>query len=647
MSQTRTQMDRLQELVRLHRMGTGCREVARLLAISPNTERQYREILVGEGLLTGAADALPELAELRAAVAKHLGEKRTPQQTSSVESWSETVQAMMAKEATPKAIYDCLRLEHTEFAGSLSAIKRLYARLRGGKAVEAKDIAIPVVSAPGEIAQVDFGYVGKLYDPAQGMLRKGWVFVMVLTYSRHLFARIVFDQRVTTWMALHVEAFEKFGGVVETVVPDNLKAAVIRAAFGFTAEPALNRSYRELARHYGFKVDPTPPYSPEKKGAVESGGKYVKRNFFAPRDLEDVHDANRRLDRWTEEIAGQRIHGSTHQRPLDRFEMEKAHLRALPPQAFECVQWKQATVHTDSQIVFERRLYPVPWRLMGKKVWVLAVYWEDTRVATHQRNKPVPPEVYDQYLPDHRSQLRYRSHSFWIERAERLGADVVAYRLLGDEVERREAKQLELRTRRAQFDALKTLEDFEFSFNPKIPKAKIIDLATCQFVTRKEAVLLVGPSGVGKSHLAQAFGHRACRLGYGVLYLTANKLFAELRAARADRSYDRKLVRFTNPALLIIDDLGLRALRHEEPEDLYEIIRQRYERGATILTSNRAIEEWPALFGDALLASAAMDRLLHHAHVIALEGNSYRNPPPRRSGSAKATATETPRQASA
>lgn len=433
MSQKRTEMDQLQELVRLHRMGTGCREVARLLGISPNTERQYREILAAEGLLAGAVEALPELAELKAAVAKHLGEKRAPQQTSSVERWRETVQAMMGKEATPKAIYDCLRLEHKEFAGSLSAIKRLYARLRGEQPVEATDIAIPVVSAPGEIAQVDFGYVGKLYDPAQGVLRKAWVFVMVLTYSRHMFARVVFDQRVPTWLQLHGEAFAHFHGVVETVVPDNLKAAVIRAAFGCTAAPALNRSYRELARHYGFKIDPTPPYSPEKKGGVESAVKYVKRNFFGPRDFADIHDANRRLDAWTLEIAGQRLHGTTHQRPLERFEIEKTHLRPLPPTPFECVQWKQVTVHTDAQIEFERRLYPVPWRLMGKKVWVqatpttIAVYWEETRVATHQRNKPVPPEVYDQYLPDQRSPLRYRSQSFWLERAARLGDDVVAY----------------------------------------------------------------------------------------------------------------------------------------------------------------------------------------------------------------------------
>jgi DNA replication protein DnaC len=203
-------------------------------------------------------------------------------------------------------------------------------------------------------------------------------------------------------------------------------------------------------------------------------------------------------------------------------------------------------------------------------------------------------------------------------------------RVLNDEVERREGKQLEQRLRRAAFEANKTFENFDFLFNPKVPKAKIIDLATCGYVARKENVLFVGQSGVGKSHLAQALGHRGCLAGYEVLYMPAHQLLASMRAARADGSYDRRLARLAAVDLLIVDDLGLHPLRHDEPTDLYELIRVRYEVGPIVITSNRDIEEWPPLFGDALLASAAMDRLLHHAHVIDIEGESYRNPPSKR-----------------
>lgn len=197
-------------------------------------------------------------------------------------------------------------------------------------------------------------------------------------------------------------------------------------------------------------------------------------------------------------------------------------------------------------------------------------------------------------------------------------------RLLNDEVERRDGKQTDLRLRRANFEHARTLEDFDFHANPSLPRAKLVDLATGTFIGKRENVLLVGPTGTGKSHLAQAIGHRACMAGHTVLFTAAADIFSDLRAARGDGTRERRLLRYTSPELLIIDDLGLRGLRDDEPLDLYDLIRGRYERGAVVVTSNRAVAEWFPLFGDPLLASAAMDRLLHHAHVVEMTGTSYR-----------------------
>jgi DNA replication protein DnaC len=199
------------------------------------------------------------------------------------------------------------------------------------------------------------------------------------------------------------------------------------------------------------------------------------------------------------------------------------------------------------------------------------------------------------------------------------------YRLLSDELERREAKKLQNKLRRAMFEEHKTLEDFEFQFNPKIPKAKILDLASCSFIERHENVALIGPCGVGKSHISQAIGHRACRAGFDVLYTPAQKMFAYIRSGKADNTYERKLLRFITPHLLIIDDLGLLPLQKDEPSALFEIIRARYEKSSTIITSNRDIQEWYSLFENDLLASSTLDRFFHHAHVVIMDGRSYRS----------------------
>jgi DNA replication protein DnaC len=202
--------------------------------------------------------------------------------------------------------------------------------------------------------------------------------------------------------------------------------------------------------------------------------------------------------------------------------------------------------------------------------------------------------------------------------------------LCEDELERRAQHKLRMRLRRAAFDPQKTLEAFDFAASPKLNQKEMIDLATCRFVDRKQNVFFVGPAGVGKSHLAQALGHEACRRGYDVVFLTASRALAGLHAGRADGSYERRLAALLRPQLLILDDFGLKPLRAPAPEDFYEIIAGRYERGSIVITSNRAFPEWPDLFGEPLLASAALDRLAHDAHQIVLTGDSYRTRATRR-----------------
>jgi transposase len=403
-------MDRLQELVRLHRMGTGAREVARILSMSPTTERTYRTALADEGLLAGAPEDVPLAEVLRAAVEKRLPLATPPQMVSSVDAVRERIVELAERGLKPQAIYDRLRLDDPTFAASFYAIRAAWRRWRKARGVRAEDVAIPVETAAGDIAQVDFGYVGKLYDPAIGRPRKAWVFVMVLAYSRRMVVRVCFDQKIETWLRVHVEAFRELGSAPRTLVPDNLKAAVVRAAFGVDGAASLNRSYRELARHYGFKVDPTPIYAPTKKGKVESGVKYVKRNFFAGRAGEDVADVAIALQRWVDEIANVRIHGTTHQRPNDLFVIERDALLPLPERRFEVVTWQQARVHQDSHIAFDKRLYSVPWRLIGQKVWLRAtvkaivVYdADDARVAMHDRRGRTVRSTCDEHLPADRA----------------------------------------------------------------------------------------------------------------------------------------------------------------------------------------------------------------------------------------------------
>jgi DNA replication protein DnaC len=197
--------------------------------------------------------------------------------------------------------------------------------------------------------------------------------------------------------------------------------------------------------------------------------------------------------------------------------------------------------------------------------------------------------------------------------------------MVQDEIERREAKKLAQRLSRASFEEQKTLEGFDFSFNPKIKRALITNLATCIFIERKEHILIYGPAGVGKTHLAQAIGHEACRKGHEVLFVKSVKMLRSLHAARADHSWEKRIKKFLRPDLLIIDDFGLTALTATQAEDFYEIVTERHLNSSMIINSNRPPQDWIPLFPDPVMANSALDRLVHHAHHIIIEGGeSYR-----------------------
>lgn len=200
--------------------------------------------------------------------------------------------------------------------------------------------------------------------------------------------------------------------------------------------------------------------------------------------------------------------------------------------------------------------------------------------------------------------------------------------LVADEVARRDQKKLALRFRRAGFRGEKTIENFDFAFNTSINKALVMDLAAGRFLDEKVCVLIAGPTGTGKSHLAQALGHCAIRRDADVLFSTASKLLGSLHAARATDSFDRRFAALARVDLLIIDDFGLKPLRSPQDEDFHDLMSERYERHSTIVTSNLDFTEWDQAFPNRLLGAATIDRTRHGAYRLILDGDSYRAPRP-------------------
>jgi transposase len=372
-------MDDIREVLRTFKAEGTIKGTARTLTCARGTVRRYVRWAEDLGYLGGAE--LPEAGEL----AKAWGEREQVDAAvrAKLHPFRDDIEGWLNQKISLVRIQDML-VERHGWGGSYNTLKRFTEPMR-----DTGESFVRIETAPGAEAQVDFGLMGMVWDPEERRERKGWLFLMTLSNSRHMYGEIVFRQDLPTWIMCHTRAFEWFGGVPKKLTIDNLKAGIVNVAlYDFLA----NRTYVEQAEHCKFMISPCRPRMPRHKGKVESGVKYVRNAFFVGRPLMDLAEVNRALKAWIMEKAGLRIHGTTKMRPLEAFlGMEKAFLLPLPESPFEMTEWKEATVHADCHISVLGSYYSVPYRLRGQRVTVklthtmARIYLIHELVATHIR----------------------------------------------------------------------------------------------------------------------------------------------------------------------------------------------------------------------------------------------------------------------
>lgn len=395
----RLNLNTISDIVYRLRRGQSERGIAKDLGHSRHTIRHYHNLAREKGYFD-LDRGVPEPEELL----RELGPLSSAAViVSTVEPYRSVVEGLLKAEVEMATIHNRLVREHG-YPGSYSSVKRFVRRLRPKE----PQVCLRIETPPGREAQVDFGGVGKIRDRLSGKKRQAYCFVMTLGYSRHQYAELVFDQKMETWIGCHRRAFEFFGGVPEEIVIDNLKAAVLKADLD---NPTLSVPYTRLARHYGFLVHPCRVRTPEHKGKVENGVRYVQRSFVAGREFVDIEEANRKLLEWVINEAGVRDHGTTHEAPVKRFtETEASALMELDCEPFELVRVRQSKVARDTYIQLDGSYYPVPYTFVGATLDVyvyertVQIYDGVELIVTHERATGKGQRIRrDDFLPPERS----------------------------------------------------------------------------------------------------------------------------------------------------------------------------------------------------------------------------------------------------
>jgi transposase len=426
----------VREMLKRLRQGQSARRVARELATSRNTVREYERWFKAEGLLAADA-ALPDAAELAERLAARSAEVVGP--PPKLLPHRDEITALIDAPLQMTVAWDRFRKAHRDLVVSYSAFRRFVRRYIESRSGRGAVLRIEV--APGVEAQVDFGFAGWIPREVGAAPRKAWVFVMTLSHSRHQYVELVQDQSVPTWLRLHRRAFEFFGGVPERVVLDNLKAGIVKAS---VTDPEAQRSYRECAEYYGFLISPCAPRTPQHKGKVERGIQYVRRSLLAGRSFGSLAEANEAALDWVLGTAGVRVHGTTHEVPLDVFAArERPALRLLPDEPFDLCEYKQVTLHPDCHVVYQGSFYSADYKLIGQKLWLRAgtrvvhIVREHRLIRTHVRSYRRGQRVTNPAdLPPEKQRYSMQTPSWCRQRACELGVHVGEFveQLLSDRV---------------------------------------------------------------------------------------------------------------------------------------------------------------------------------------------------------------------